>query len=257
MFESEVRPRLAGRSGGQSLRRRVIKVAGRAESQVDEVAQPVYLPMLQWPVPVRTTILASPGEIELHLSARGPEGPAVDRVLDTAARHLADALGAAVVSTDGRTLAEVVGGLLRDRGEHIAVAESCTGGMVLGRLTDVPGSSAWVVGGVVAYADAVKINELGVPRSVIEAHGAVSEPVAVGMASGVRTRLHAAVGVGVTGIAGPGGGTPAKPVGTVAIAVDGPERLSKTFTFLGDRMHVRLQATQAALDMVRRILSPS
>ena len=130
---------------------------------------------------------------------------------------------------------------------------------MLGRLTDVPGSSAWVRGGVTAYANDVKIEQLGVPAEAISAHGAVSEPVAVAMAAGVRDRLHADIGVSVTGIAGPTGGTPDKPVGTVVIAVaSGPEGASsgRTFKFIGDRQMIRLQATQAALDMVRRALGP-
>ena len=268
MFDAQVESRLARRTGGRRLRRRVIKMTGRAESQVDEVAQPLYLQMAKWPLPVQTTILASPGQIELHLAAGGLNTGETDRVLDEAARTLAEALNEIVFSTDGRGLAEVVGDRLRDRGARIAVAESCTGGLVLGRLTDVPGSSQWVVGGVMAYANEVKIEQLGVAASLIAEHGAVSEPVAVAMAEGVRARLHADVGIGVTGVAGPGGGTPSKPAGTVMIAVCGRLRESvfpstdeipipgvvRTFRFIGDRQMVRLQATQAALDMVRRAL---
>jgi PncC family amidohydrolase len=128
--------------------------------------------------------------------------------------------------------------------------------MVQGRRTDVPGSSAWVLGGVVAYANDVKIGQLDVPRDLLAAHGAVSEPVALAMAAGVRHQLRSEVGIGITGVAGPSGGTDAKPVGTVAIAVAGPGRVEsvRTFRFLGDRSMVRLQAAQAALDMTRRTL---
>jgi nicotinamide-nucleotide amidase len=135
------------------------------------------------------------------------------------------------------------------------VAESCTGGLLLGRLTNVPGSSAWVTGGVVAYDNAVKLAELNVPQELLASHGAVSEPVAVAMAEGVRARLGTEIGVGVTGIAGPSGGTPTKPVGTVVIAVAGSSSKVRTFTFPGDRQMVRAQAVQAALNMVRRVLS--
>jgi nicotinamide-nucleotide amidase len=205
---------------------------------------------------VQTTILAAPGQIELHLSAHGPDRPAVDRTLDEAVQALGAALGDIVFSTDGRALAEVVGDSLRDCGARLAVAESCTGGLVLGRLTDVPGSSAWIVGGVMAYANSVKIDQLGVPSDFLRDHGAVSEPVAVAMAEGVRDRLKADIGLSVTGIAGPSGGTLDKPVGTVAIAVSRPPRPAavRTFRFVGDRVMVRLQAIQAALDMVRRSL---
>jgi nicotinamide-nucleotide amidase len=255
IFESHVLPRLAERTAGRRLRRRVIKMTGRPESHVEEIAQPVYSRMAQWPTPVCTTILAAPGQIELHLTAEGADLDRVDRTLEEAVQTLAAALGAIVFSTDGRSLPEVVGELLRKRGLKIAVAESCTGGLVGSRLTDIPGSSEWVVGGVVAYANAVKTEQLGVPPDVIERHGAVSEPVAAAMADGVRARLHADVGVGVTGVAGPGGGSEAKPVGTVSIAVTGGN--PRTFTFLGDRNMVRLQATQAALEMVRRLLLAS
>jgi nicotinamide-nucleotide amidase len=126
--------------------------------------------------------------------------------------------------------------------------------LLLGRLTDVPGSSGWVTGGVVAYDDAVKTALLGVPAAMLAEHGAVSEAVARAMAEGVRARLHADVGVGVTGIAGPTGGTADKPVGTVVIAASGPADDVRTFRFLGDRKMIRTQSVAAALDMVRRML---
>ena len=254
MFEAHVAPRLASRTGSRQLRRRVLKSTGRPESQVDELAQPVYSKMLEWPIPVRATILASPGQIELHLSAVSTAVPAADRALDDGVRALSDVLGPIVFSADGRTLSEVVGHQLRDRGATIAVAESCTGGLVLGRLTDVPGSSQWVLGGVVAYANELKTELLDVHADLIEAHGAVSEPVATAMAEGVRRRLGSSVGVGVTGVAGPTGGTAAKPVGMVCIAVtsDTGSRV-RTFNFPGDRQTIRSQAVQAALDMVRQM----
>lgn len=252
MFEAHVRPQLAAQTGGRRLRRRVIRTTGKPESQVEETAQPLYAKMTGWPIPVRTTILAAPGQIELHLTAAGADVVEVDRALDESVRVLSAALGSIVFSADGRNLPEVVGELLRDRGARIAVAESCTGGLVQSRLTDVPGSSQWVIGGVVAYANDVKIEQLAVAPGLIDQHGAVSEPVAAAMAEGVRARLHSDLGVAVTGIAGPGGGTPTKPVGTVVVAVT--DRPPRTFTFLGDRNMVRLQATQAALEMVRRAL---
>jgi nicotinamide-nucleotide amidase len=263
MWDAEVHPRLAARTGARRVRRRVIKITGRAESQVEEVAQPVYGPMAFWPIPVQTTILAAPGQIELHVSTRSDDPEGSGRALDDAVRALVDALGDVVFAIDGRTLPEVVGDLLRERSRRLAVAESCTGGMVLGRLTDVPGSSAWVVGGVIAYANDVKIEQLGVPAELLAAHGAVSEPVAVAMAEGACERLHADIAASVTGIAGPTGGTEAKPVGTVAIAVvtrpvsgaaEGRATAVRTFRFVGDRPMIRQQAAQAALDLVRRAL---
>jgi nicotinamide-nucleotide amidase len=137
-----------------------------------------------------------------------------------------------------------------------AAAESCTGGLLLQRLTDIPGSSAYIAGGVVSYSDALKTALLDVDAHLIEAHGAVSEPVAATMIDGLRARTAADVCVAITGIAGPGGGTAAKPVGTVVIGVrvSGRPLLLRTYSFPGTREHVRFQATQAALDMVRREL---
>jgi len=254
MYESEVAPRLIRRAGARRLRRRVIVVAGKPESTVDEIAQPIYSAFVHEPVPIATSILASPGRIELHLSASGEDVEALDRALDAGVARLAPALGRAVVSTDGRRLELVVADRLQAAALRLAVAESCTGGLMLGRLTDVPGSSAWLVGGVVAYDNAVKVEALGVPAELIETHGAVSEPVASAMAVGVRERLRAGLGVAITGIAGPAGGTPEKPVGTVVIAVSGPTSVVRTFRFGGDRAMVRQFSVAAALDMVRRAL---
>jgi len=181
--------------------------------------------------------------------------------VDAAAREVADVLGLDAYSVDGHPLETVVGNLLVERGFRIAIAESCTGGLLASRLTDVAGSSRYVDRAIVAYANQAKISLLGVPESTIAAEGAVSQPVALAMAEGIRSSASVDVAVGVTGIAGPGGGSPEKPVGTVAVAVVVPgEKRSKTFRFVGDREQVKFQATQAALDMVRRMLmsrSPS
>jgi len=252
IFDGSVLPRLTERSGGRRVRRRVLKITGRPESGVEQVANPIYAPLVQAVIPIETTILASPGLVELHLSARGQDIAALDAALESAVRDLAVALEPSVVSVDGRSMEVVVGDALRERGWRIAVAESCTAGMVLARLTDVPGSSAWVIGGIVAYDDEVKRQQLGVPAELLAAHGAVSEPVARAMAEGVRARLGADIGVGVTGIAGPTGGWDTKPVGTVVIAVAGPAGpAARAFSFVGDRQMVRVQSVLAALNMVR------
>jgi len=165
-------------------------------------------------------------------------------------------LAPAVFSVDGRTLEEVVGGLLGERGQRIAVAESCTGGLLGARLTDVAGSSAWLVGGVVAYADDVKVRMLGVDQALIDAHGAVSEAVGRAMAEGARDRFRVDVGVGITGIAGPSGARPGKPVGTVVVAVATVGGTSaRTLNLGGDRAAVRQHAVIAALEAVRRVLA--
>jgi len=254
MFEADVAPRLTSAVSGRHLVRRVVKVTGRSESQVEEIAHPIYSALDDDDTAVSTTILAVTGQIELHLLATGKDVDRLGRLLDDAVARLAAALGPAVFSVDGRSLEVVVGDLLLERRFRIAVAESCTGGLVLGRLTDVPGSSGWVTGGVVAYDNAVKVHQLGVAEGVIAEHGAVSEPVARAMAEGVKARLGADVGVGVTGIAGPGGGTAAKPVGMVVIAVAVSDTTVRTFLFPGDREAVRRFSTAAALDMVRLAL---
>ena len=254
LFEQFVEPRLQSTSGGAALYRTSLFVAGRGESHVEEVAQPVYSKWRAGDFPIETTILAAPGQIELHLTARSDDPASAPRRLQEAHDQLARALGADVFSTDGRSMEEVVGHLLREHGLTIAAAESCSGGLLMSRLTDVPGSSAWVLGGVVAYSNDLKTAFADVPSDVIETHGAVSEPVAAALAHGIRRRTGADIGVGITGIAGPSGGTPEKPVGTVAIAVVGPDDKARvrTLWLFGGRAQIKFNATQAALDMVRR-----
>jgi nicotinamide-nucleotide amidase len=258
MFEAVVRDRLSPRSQGAGLFRRVLKITGRTESDVDATVQPIYGPWSGQEVPISTTILAVLGQIELHLTARAADRAAADRALDSAVGALCAALGESVYSVDGSPLEAVVGGLLKKRGLTIAVAESCSGGLLASRLTDVPGSSDYVESGVVCYSNRSKVEWLGVSEALIAAHGAVSEPVARAMAAGIRGRANASVGVGITGIAGPGGGTIEKPVGTVAVAValDGAEHV-RTFQFFGGRDLVKFQSTQAALNMLRLMLLSS
>jgi nicotinamide-nucleotide amidase len=257
LVEGELGTRLAARTSGSRLERRVLKMTGRPESAVDEIVAPIYRPWLIAEPRIDTTILAAAGQIELHLSATSDGSEAVAAQLDRAARALAHALGDIVFSTDGRAIEVVVGDALQARRWTIATAESCTGGGILSRLTDVPGSSAYVLGGIVAYDNAVKVSQLDVAPELIAAHGAVSEPVALAMAQGVLTRLSADVAVAVTGIAGPDGGSPAKPVGTVVIAIArrDTQPLARTFVFLGDRALIRTQSVMAALDLVRRAVT--
>ena len=180
----------------------------------------------------------------------------VRETLETATGEVCAVIGQDVYSTDGRPLEQVVGEMLVARGWWISVAESCTGGLISSRLTDVPGSSRYVDRGVVTYSNDAKMALLAVPADLIAAHGAVSEPVAMAMAGGICVESGSQVGVGVTGIAGPGGGTPEKPVGTVVVAVITPEvSRVRTFRFMGERQLVKFQASQAALDLVRRLLT--
>ena len=247
---------LAVRAGRERIHRASLFVTGRTESHVEEAVQPIYSAWRQERPPVETTILATPGQIELHLVCRSADAEAARVRLEAASAQLAAALGRDVFSTDGRAMEEVVGALLQERGVTFAAAESCTGGLLTARLTDVPGSSAYVLGGVVCYSNDVKTAVLQVREEQLRAHGAVSEPVAVALAEGVRALTGARVTVGITGVAGPGGGTPAKPVGTVVIAVvdHSSGATVRTFQLAGGRAQVRFQATQSALDMVRRLL---
>ncbi len=248
---------LLERAGSERLHRAVLFVAGRSESHVEETVQPIYSRWRDAVPPISTTILASPGQVELHLTLRDTDAVRGAATIARARADLQEALGPDVFSIDGRPMEEIVGQLLRERRYRITAAESCTGGLLMTRLTEVPGSSEYVHSSVVTYDNEAKVKLLNVPAALIEGHGAVSEPVALAMADGVRAITAADVAVAITGVAGPGGGTPAKPVGTVVVAVIVPSQPAfvRTFSFVGGRAMVRFQATQAALDRVRRALS--
>jgi nicotinamide-nucleotide amidase len=246
---------LKERSVGSVLVRRVVRVAGRIESDVDEKLHPLYGVWEKETPPIGATILASLGSIEVHVWTRAATRQAAAATLERVVGEAVDVLGPDVYSIDGRLLEAVVGDLLVERGLRIAVAESCTGGLITSRLTDVPGSSRYVDQSVVVYSNEAKTQLLDVPAELIREHGAVSEPVGLAMAEGIKVKAHAGVGVGVTGIAGPTGGSAEKPVGTVVVAaVTDSERRVRTFRFFGERELVKFQASQAALDMVRRML---
>lgn len=256
ILERVIDERLRPKSGSRGLFRRVIKLTGKPESEVDSIAQPVYSRWVNAEIPIVTTILAKMGQIELHLTADAASEADGHAALAVAVRELLDVLGPSVYSIDGRGLEQVVGDLLRERRMTIAVAESCSGGLLASRLTDVPGSSDYMDRGVVCYSNEAKTELLGVPASLIAEQGAVSEAVAQAMADGVRERAHASVGVGITGIAGPGGGSPEKPVGTVCIAVATPQaRDVRRFAFIGPRDMVKFQSVQAAMNMLRLLLA--
>jgi nicotinamide-nucleotide amidase len=247
---------LATRVGRERLFRRTIFVTGRGESHVEEIVQPIYSTWVTATPPIETTILAALGQIELHLTLRSADPDSANRVLDAARDRLVEALGPDVFSIDGRPMEEILGALLLDRKVTIAAAESCTGGLMMSRLTDVPGSSAYVAGGVVVYSNELKTALAGVDPSLIAAHGAVSEPVASALAQGIKERAGASIGVGITGIAGPTGGTPQKPVGTVCIAVAPPAGSVQVHTFLlfGNRTMIKFWSSQYAMNMVRKAL---
>jgi nicotinamide-nucleotide amidase len=251
MFEATCAPRLASLATGECLRSRVYKTVGLAESEVDQRIAPLYK-NYQNP---RTTILATPGVIEVHLQARATNDVEANELLDQLGDRIEAALGEYVFSSGGESLEEVVGMYLVMRQKTVAVAESCTGGLLSERLTRVPGSSNYFLGGMVCYSNELKATLAGVPADLITEHGAVSLAVAQAMAEGVRKRTGASLGIGITGVAGPGGGTPEKPVGLVFIALaDENGTQIREFRFPGDRERVRHWATQMALEVVRRRL---
>lgn len=257
MFDAVVQERLLVRAGNSRLFRRLLRITGQSESSVEEKMQPLYAKWLAAPTKIATTILASLGQIELHLTVFASTAGEGHRTLDEAVDEVRAVLGRDLFSSNAETMQQVVGELLRARGLRIAAAESCTGGLVMARLTEVPGSSDYVDRGVVVYSNQAKIDMLGVPGSSIAEHGAVSEPVAEAMAAGMVRAAGTDFAVGITGVAGPGGGTPQKPVGMVVVAAawarDGAiDTRVRTYNFVGGREMVRFQASQAALDMVRR-----
>ncbi|HEX4565473.1 MAG TPA: competence/damage-inducible protein A [Vicinamibacterales bacterium] len=256
MLDRVCRGPLGALAGGERTYRTSLFLTGRGESHVEQKVQPIYSRWRDEQRPIVTTILAAMGQIELHLSVRDSDEARARSRLARARDELLAVIGEDIYSTDGRVMEEVVGDLLKSRGYTVAAAESCTGGLFSSRLTDVAGSSAYVRCGVVAYANEEKTSLIGVSAELIAAHGAVSEPVAVAMAEGIRERSGADVAVGITGIAGPGGGTPEKPVGTVAIAVivRNQPAYVRTYQFIGGRAMVKFQATQAAMDRIRRML---
>lgn len=258
MIENHLEPWLGARSegAGHGLESRVVKVACLAESVVEERIAPAYARFSR----ERISVLASPGEVKIYFSARGPESERAAE-LDEMRRALLELAGAAAFTDrEEDTLESVVGRQLTGAGRTLTTAESCTGGLVAERLTRVPGSSAYFLGGVVSYTNELKARLLGVPEETLAEHGAVSEPVARAMAMGVRSRLGSDYGIGITGIAGPDGGSEAKPVGTVHVALAGPgdEVAHRRVRFPGGRGRVRQQTSQLALELVRRdLLTPA
>ncbi|MFP4083062.1 MAG: competence/damage-inducible protein A [Candidatus Aminicenantes bacterium] len=249
MFEKFAWPRLQ-KLKTQHTARRILKTTGLTESEIESIISPFYPedPSL------KLTTLAYPGQIEIHLFSRSAQTQdEAERNLNQLQKSIQEKLKDHVFSEQGEELEEVVGRLLRIHKKNLAVAESCTGGLLAHRLTNVPGSSDYFIQGVVAYSNQAKMKVLDVPPDIIEKHGAVSKQVAQAMAEGVRKKSCSHLGVGITGIAGPAGGTPAKPVGMVfvALAWDDGVKVSENL-FLGPRKAVKFQSTQKGLDMVRR-----
>jgi nicotinamide-nucleotide amidase len=249
LFDSTCVPRLESAASGSRIRARLYKVVGLPESEVDQLIAPLYRPYTN----PSTTILAASGTIEVHLRARGATDQEAEAKLAELGDKIELALGDHVYSTKGESLEEIVGMYLVMRQKTIAVAESCTGGLLAERLTRISGSSGYFLGGAVTYSNEMKTRWAGVPANLIEKHGAVSKQVAQAMAEGVRARAAASMGVAITGIAGPTGGTKEKPVGLVFVAISDERGTQvREFRFPGTRDRVRLWASQMALEMVRR-----
>ena len=249
LFESEVRARLARHGSSERLYTRDLRITGLPESEVEQRVRPLY----EMYPDTETTILASPTGIQLHPRVWSRDAAQAEKLLEEIVSRMALALGEHLYSTKGESLEEVVARELLENRATIAVAESCTGGMLAERLTNIPGSSTYFLGGVVCYSNDLKTSLVNVPPDLIESKGAVSSEVALALADGIRKFTGATLGIGVTGIAGPGGGTPEKPVGLVHIGISderGPRE--RAFRFPGDRERIRTQATQTALDTVRR-----
>jgi nicotinamide-nucleotide amidase len=257
MIAAHLVPWFAARAGAAVIGTRRIRTIGIGESALAER-------IADWPFGLTDIDLGyypqDPG-VDLKLTTRGTTPEAVAATLDAAEKALSGHLAAYIYSVEptgeARTpLAEVIGRRLLARGERLATAESCTGGLAAAMVTAIPGSSNWFDGGVVAYDNQVKSGTLGVPDAVITAHGAVSEEVARAMAEGIRGRFGTTWGIGITGVAGPTGGTTDKPVGLVWIAIAGPDGTTAQRTqHAGDRTTIQRRAAATALDHLRRRLN--
>jgi nicotinamide-nucleotide amidase len=251
MFDAECLPRLRAIVPKRHIAKRTLKAAMIPESQADKLLAPIYTTYTD----VDTTILAHAGDIQLTLLCTKPNQDAAEQRVEELAGKLEEALDDWLYSSDGETLEQIVLYYLGLRQATLAVAESCTGGMVAQRITGVPGSSRSFLGGAIVYSDPLKTSFANVPPELIAKHGAVSAEVAAAMAEGIRRRSGATLGLAVTGIAGPTGGTDQKPVGLIYFAVSDAQK-TDTYdrTFRGDRNRVRQWATQQALDLIRKKL---
>jgi nicotinamide-nucleotide amidase len=252
MFEKLVMPRAQQLGGGRRLVHRAFNVSGFTESEVDSVAAPIYTTYSR----VQTTILTAPGHIALRFHRwLNPGEEASD--LEELSRKIAETLGDSVFTVQDEPLELVVGRLLRDSSTSLAVAESCTGGMIGTLITRIPGSSEYFLGGLTCYSNAAKVSLCDVPEDLIHAHGAVSAPVAEALARGARQKFKAGVGLSVTGIAGPDGGSAEKPVGLVYVGLSGSERTVHFRRIIpGDRDAIRERAAFFSLACLRGFLLP-
>jgi nicotinamide-nucleotide amidase len=251
LFEGECLARLRARVPQQYIALREFKIALLPESQVDGRLAPIYKTFPD----VQTTILAGSGEIQLHLRCRKDSLAEAEARVDELAEKIDEEMGDAIFSRKGESLEQIVSYLLQMRGMTLATAESCTGGMLAQRITSLGGSSRYFLGGAVVYSNELKTQFANVPKTMIKQHGAVSREVAKALSEGIRQRCVSSYGVGITGVAGPAGGTEQKPVGLVYVALAGEEGTQVVErNFPGDRKRIRWYATQQALEMIRRAL---
>jgi nicotinamide-nucleotide amidase len=251
LFEGECIPRLRMKVPVQHIAVRTLKMAMVPESQVDARVAPIYKTYTD----VETTILAGGGEIQLHLRCRKDSKAEAEARVEELAEKIENEMGDAIFSRKGETIEQIVSYLLQMRGMTLATAESCTGGLLAERITSISGSSRYFLGGAVVYSNELKTQFANVPKALIDKHGAVSREVAQALAEGIRKRCLSSYGVGITGVAGPGGGTEQKPVGLIYIALAGEEGTQVVERNLpGDRVNIRRFATQQALEMIRRAL---
>jgi nicotinamide-nucleotide amidase len=248
LFLEQVMPRLQRSASSVRMFHRELRLTGLGESHVEERIRPIYTRYKQ----VNTTILATPGEVQIHLRRWTDDPVEANAVLDEIVRSFELALGDRIFAHAATPLEEVVAQLLIDHRATISAAESCTGGLLAERLTRIPGSSNYFLGGAVCYSNELKTAWADVPPEMIAAKGAVSSEVATALAEGIRRNVRSTLGVGITGVAGPGGGSEEKPVGTVHVAVAGPTGTKERLVHLpGDREAIRFYASQLGLDMVR------
>ena len=248
LFREQVLPRLHRRVSAVRLHHRDIRVTGLGESHVEQRILPIYK---RYPE-VHTTILAAPGETQIHLRMWTDNAQHAKKMLDEIVQGFEIALTDRIFSEDGCSLEEVVAHDLTVNSATIATAESCTGGLLAQRLTTIAGSSSYFLGGVVCYSNELKTAWADVPPEMILSKGAVSPEVAIALADGIRRRVGSTFGVGITGIAGPGGGSDEKPVGTVHVAISHVGGVKERGArFPGDRDGIRWQASQVALDLIR------
>jgi len=248
MFGEQVLPRLERRSSGIRMFQRELRVAGMGESSVEQRIKPIYTRYAD----VNTTILAAPGEIQIQLRIWTKDAAQAQKTLEEIVKGFEIALTDRIFSQDGSSMEEVVARMLTLNNATISVAESCTGGLLAQRLTSIAGSSSYFLGGAVCYSNELKTAWADVPPELIQAKGAVSGEVAMALADGIRRRVGSTLGAGITGIAGPSGGSEEKPVGTVHIALAHAGGVKERgVRFPGDRETIRWHASQLALDMVR------